>query len=225
MYDMNKKDIEIVCKILNETYGTEVKCYLHYTKPYELLVATILSAQCTDERVNKITEKLFVKYNTLEAFAYAQQAEMEKDIVEAGLFHNKAKGIIGACRIILEEYNGEMPNDIEVLTKLPSVGRKTANVIRGNIFGIQSIVVDTHVKRISKLLGITKEDDPVKIEMDLMNKLPESQWILYNKQLIAHGRSICIARRPKCEICPLSNICKHKEQQVKCLRGSKKDKK
>ncbi|MBQ8923370.1 MAG: endonuclease III [Lachnospiraceae bacterium] len=205
---MTKKErVKEIIRILNEEYGTEYKIYLEHKNAWELLVATILSAQCTDARVNIVTKDLFVKYPDVYAFAKAKQKELEQDIYSTGFYKNKAKNIIACANQVIDEYGGEVPSDIDELTKLAGVGRKTANVIRGNIFNEPSIVVDTHVKRISNLLGLTKEQDPVKIEYDLMKILPKEQWILYNLQIIAHGRKICIARRPKCEDCVLSNVC------------------
>ena len=206
-----KQRAEEVCKLLNEEYGTDLRCYLEYSpdKPWQLLFATILSAQCTDERVNIVTRELFKKYPTLESVAAADVLEFEKDIYSIGFYRNKAKNIISCANALLEDFGGEVPSDIDDLTSLPGVGRKTANVIRGNIFGINSIVVDTHVKRVSTLLGLTKDEDPVKIEFELMKLLPEDQWILYNFQVIAHGRKVCIARRPQCENCVLKEVCKH----------------
>ena len=200
-----------VCRLLNKEYGTDLRCYLEYDpeKPWQLLFATILSAQCTDERVNIVTRELFKKYPTLEAVAAADIAEFEKDIYSIGFYRNKAKNIISCAKALLDDFGGQVPSDIDELTSLPGVGRKTANVIRGNIFGINSIVVDTHVKRVSTLLGLTKDEDPVKIEFELMKLLPEDQWILYNFQVIAHGRKVCIARRPQCENCVLREACKH----------------
>ena len=200
-----------VCRLLNKEYGTDLRCYLEYDseKPWQLLFATILSAQCTDERVNIVTRELFKKYPTLEAVAAADIAEFEKDIYSIGFYRNKAKNIISCAKALIEDFDGQVPSDIDELTSLPGVGRKTANVIRGNIFGINSIVVDTHVKRVSTLLGLTKDEDPVKIEFELMKLLPEDQWILYNFQVIAHGRKVCIARRPQCENCVLKEACKH----------------
>lgn len=185
----------------------EYKCYLNYETPWQLLIATILSAQCTDERVNQVTKDLFVKYPDLEAFANADQKELERDIYSTGFYKNKAKNIIACAKKLIEEYDGEVPRDMKALTGLAGVGRKTANVIRGNIYREPSIVVDTHVKRISQKLGLTKENDPVKIEYDLMDKLPKEQWILYNIQIITHGRNVCIARRPKCGECTLQKVC------------------
>lgn len=200
-----------VCRLLNKEYGTDLRCYLEYDpeKPWQLLFATILSAQCTDERVNIVTRELFKKYPTLESVAAADIAEFEKDIYSIGFYRNKAKNIISCANALIEDFGGQVPSDIDELTSLPGVGRKTANVIRGNIFGINSIVVDTHVKRVSTLLGLTKDEDPVKIEFELMKLLPEDQWILYNFQVIAHGRKVCIARRPQCENCILKEVCKH----------------
>lgn len=202
-----KERILKICNILNETYSMEYKCYLNYETPWQLLIATMLSAQCTDERVNMVTKDLFVKYPSLEAFANADIKELEKDIYSTGFYKNKAKNIIACTKKLIEEYHGEVPKDIKDLTGLAGVGRKTANVIRGNIYREPSIVVDTHVKRISQKLGLTKENDPVKIEYDLMEKLPKEQWILYNIQIITHGRRVCIARRPKCGDCTLSKVC------------------
>ena len=209
---MNRKErAKRVCEILNIEYGTNIKCYLEYDekKTWQLLFATILSAQCTDERVNIVTRDLFKKYSDLKDFAAADIEEFEKDIFSIGFYRNKAKNIIACANVLLEDFNGELPSDIDELTSLPGVGRKTANVIRGNIFHIDSIVVDTHVKRVSNLLGLTKLDDPVKIEFDLMKVVPKEQWTLYNHQIIAHGRKICVARRPKCEECVLRELCKH----------------
>ena len=207
-YIMTKKErVKEIVKILNEEYGTDYKCYLDHKNAWELLVATILSAQCTDARVNIVTKDLFVKYPDVYAFAKANQSELEKDIYSTGFYKNKAKNIISCAREVIERHGGEVPSDIDSLTNLSGVGRKTANVIRGNIFDEPSIVVDTHVKRISNLLGLTKEQDPVKIEYDLMKCLPKEQWILYNLQIIAHGRKICIARRPKCSECVLAGVC------------------
>jgi endonuclease-3 len=207
---MTKKEraLEVV-KRLGEEYGTELHCYLEYEYPWQLLFATILSAQCTDARVNMVTKDLFRKYKTVADFANAELSEMEQDIRSTGFYHNKAKNIIACAGALIRDYNGEVPSDIDKLTGLPGVGRKTANVIRGNVYNIQSIVVDTHVKRVSKLLGLTKEDDPVKVEYDLMKILPKEQWILYNFQVIAHGRKICISGRPKCDMCILKDLCKN----------------
>lgn len=203
-----KERVIKVLDLLEEHYGP-TKCYLTHENAWQLLIATILSAQCTDERVNMVTKELFKKYTSVKAFAEADQAELEQDIRSTGFFRNKAANIIGCCQMLLSEYGGEVPSDIDKLIKLPGVGRKTANVVRGNIYGIPSIVVDTHVRRVSNLLGFTDSQDPVKIEFELMELLPEKNWIAYNTQIIAHGRKICIARRPKCEICFLAGLCDH----------------
>ena len=207
MTKKEKQQVAEICRILNETYGTDYKCYLNHENAWQLLIATMLSAQCTDARVNIVTKDLFVKYPTLQAFADADIKELEKDIYSTGFYKNKAKNIIGCAKKLISEYGGEVPSDIDSLTKLDGVGRKTANVIRGNIYHEPSIVVDTHVKRISRLLGLTDSDDPVKIEHELMEKLPKEQWILYNIQIITLGRTICIARRPKCAECALNHVC------------------
>lgn len=207
MTKKEKQQVAEICRILNETYGTDYKCYLNHENAWQLLIATMLSAQCTDARVNIVTKDLFVKYPTLQAFADADIKELEKDIYSTGFYKNKAKNIIGCAKKLISEYGGEVPSDIESLTKLDGVGRKTANVIRGNIYHEPSIVVDTHVKRISRLLGLTDSDDPVKIEHELMEKLPKEQWILYNIQIITLGRTICTARRPKCAECALNRVC------------------
>lgn len=207
---MTAKERERVAEILvllDKEYGTDYKCYLHYETPWQLLIATMLSAQCTDARVNIVTKDLFVKYPTLEAFASADLEELEQDIKSTGFYHNKAKNIIACCQKLLTEFHGEVPREIEALTSLAGVGRKTANVIRGNIFHDASIVVDTHVKRISRKLGFTKEEDPEKIEFELMKVLPEDHWILYNIHIITLGRSICTARNPKCSECFLQEKC------------------
>ena len=197
-----------VLKRLDTQYGTEYRCYLDHETPWQLLVATILSAQCTDARVNIVTKDLFVKYPDVEAFANANLKELEQDIHATGFYHNKAKNIIACARRILTEFGGEVPSSLEDLTSLAGVGRKTANVIRGNIYNEPSIVVDTHVKRISNKLGFTKEQDPEKIEFDLMEVLPKDHWILYNIHIITLGRTICTARSPKCTGCFLADVCK-----------------
>lgn len=204
---MKKRTKEILA-ILDEQYGREYVCYLNYETPWQLLIATMLSAQCTDARVNLVTADLFQKYDTLEKFASADLKELEQDIKPTGFYHNKAKNIIACTRDLLYRFGGEVPRSMEDLTSLAGVGRKTANVIWGNIYHDPSVVVDTHVKRISGRLGLTKNEDPEKIEMDLMKELPKDHWILYNIQIITFGRSICTARSPKCEQCFLQKYCK-----------------
>lgn len=207
---MTKKEKERVSRILallDNEYSTEYRCYLNYETPWQLLIATMLSAQCTDARVNIVTKDLFQKYTSVEAFANASLEELEQDIKSTGFYHNKAKNIIACCQKLLLEFHGEVPESIEDLTSLAGVGRKTANVIRGNIYHEESIVVDTHVKRISKKLGFTKEDDPVKIEFELMEVLPKDHWILFNIHIITLGRTLCTARNPQCERCFLREEC------------------
>ena len=204
---MTKRTKEILDR-LDKAYGTEHICYLNHETPWQLLIAVILSAQCTDARVNIVTKDLFAKYDSLEKFANADLAELEQDIKSTGFYHNKAKNIISCAKSLVYEYHGEVPRTLEELTGLAGVGRKTANVIRGNIYNDPSIVVDTHVKRISRRLGFTKENDPEKIEYDLMKVLPKEHWILYNIQIISFGRTICFARNPKCSECFLQDICK-----------------
>lgn len=206
---MNRKERAVkICNRMNEEYGIEYVCYLNHDNAWQLLFATILSAQCTDARVNIVTKDLFVKYPSLEAFSQADIKELEEAVKPTGFYHNKARNIKACAIELLERHNGIVPKDIESLTALSGVGRKTANVIRGNIYDDPSIVVDTHVKRISGKFGLTKETDPVKIEMDLMKILPKDQWILYNIHIIRLGRTICTARKPQCDQCFLKDLCK-----------------
>lgn len=200
---------------LDENLGTDYKCYLNYDTPWQLLVSTIMSAQCTDARVNEVTKTLYVKYDSLESLAAADLEEFEQDIRSIGFYHNKARNIIACAQILVQNYGGQVPSKLEDLVRLPGVGRKTANVIRGNIYNDPSIVVDTHVKRISRRLGLTKEEDPEKIEYDLMKVLPKDHWIIYNMQIITFGRSICTARNPKCSECFLTDYCIEKKNMVK----------
>ena len=211
---VTKRTAEIL-KRMDEKYGTELFTYLEHHTPEQLLVATILSAQCTDARVNLVTKDLFVKYPDMAAFANASQEELEQDIRSTGFYHNKAKNIKACARKLLDEYGGIVPSDIEELVKLPGVGRKTANVIRGNIFQIPSVVVDTHVGRLSRRLGLTEAEDPEKVEYDLMACIPEDHWILINLDLIALGRSICKSQKPRCGECFLADICPYGEEKEK----------
>ena len=204
---MTKKKLAEILNRLDKEYGTNKICYLNHDSAWQLLIATMLSAQCTDARVNIVTKDLFIKYPSIEAFANADIKELEEDIKSTGFYRNKAKNIIACMRRIRDDFGSEIPSDIDDLTSLPGVGRKTANVIRGNIYDIPSIVVDTHVKRISKKLGLTKEEDPEKIEYELMKALPKDHWIMYNIQIITFGRSICKAINPDCEHCFLQDIC------------------
>ena len=207
MTKKEKERVERVLALLDREYGTDYRCYLNHETPWQLLIATILSAQCTDARVNIVTKDLFVKYPDLEDFAKAELTELEQDIKSTGFYHNKAKNIIACSKRLVEHYGGEVPSEMEELTTLAGVGRKTANVILGNIFHEASIVVDTHVKRISKKLHFTVEDDPEKIEYELMRVLPKDHWIIYNIHIITLGRTICTARNPKCGECFLREEC------------------
>ena len=205
---MNQKErIEKIIEALDAQYGTDFICYLEHKDALELLIATILSAQCTDARVNTVTPTLFAKYKNAKDFANANLAELEEIIHPLGFYHAKAVNIIGCCKKLEEEFGGEVPSSIEDLTSLPGVGRKTANVIRGNIYHEPSIVVDTHVGRISRKLRITKKEDPKDVEFDLMKKIPKDHWILWNIHLITLGRSICKAPTPKCSECFLRDYC------------------
>lgn len=219
---MTKRTKEILDR-LDKEYGTDYICYLNHESPWQLLIAVILSAQCTDARVNIVTKDLFQKYDSLEKFANASLEELEQDIKPTGFYHNKAKNIIACAKRLVYEFGGEVPSSLEDLTSLAGVGRKTANVIRGNIYNEPSIVVDTHVKRISRRLGFTKETDPEKIEYELMKVLPKDHWILYNIQIISFGRTICFARNPKCENCFLQDLCKAEDRSDK-PKGVKKSK-
>ncbi|RRF96698.1 MAG: endonuclease III [Lachnospiraceae bacterium] len=203
---MNSNTKEILNR-LDKTYGTELPLFLHSEEPWQLLFATILSAQCTDARVNEVTRSLYKKYPDLEAFANADIKELENDIKSTGFYHNKAKNIKASARRLLDVYGGEMPRDLDDLLTLPGVGRKTANLIRGHVFDDPAIVVDTHVGRISRRLGFTKEKDPKKVEFDLMKELPKDHWIIINTQLITLGRTICKSQSPKCSECFLYDLC------------------
>jgi endonuclease-3 len=185
-----------------------VTCALHHSNAWELLVATILSAQCTDKRVNEVTPNLFKKYPTIQDFASASQDELAQDIRSTGFFNNKAKSVIGAARKILSDFGGQVPNEIAKLLTVPGAARKTANVVLGTAYGIASgVVVDTHVQRISQRLDLTKETEPVKIERDLMKVIPQDRWILFSHQVIHHGRALCIARKPRCAECGVERFC------------------
>jgi len=202
-----KRQAAQIARCLAKHYPDAI-CSLHFRSPLELLVATILSAQCTDVRVNVVTKDLFRKYRTAADYARAALPELERDIQSTGFFHNKAKSIQGCCGILLERYNGQVPNDIDQLVELPGIGRKTANVVLGTAFGIAAgVVVDTHVGRISRRLGLTSQKDPTKIERDLMGLFDEKDWIALSHRMIHHGRRYCTARKPKCDECPLESLC------------------
>jgi endonuclease-3 len=204
---VEKRRVGRIVKLLKKEYP-DARCSLDYGNALELLVATILSAQCTDERVNVVTSSLFRKYRTWEDYASAPAAELENDIKSTGFFRNKAKSIQGACRRIGERYGGDVPRSMEELLELPGVARKTANVVLGNAYRIASgVVVDTHVSRLSARLGLSGEKAPEKIERDLVGLLPESDWIDFSHLLIAHGRKVCKARTPLCSGCVLARLC------------------
>jgi endonuclease-3 len=202
-----KQRTKKIISLLRKAYP-DVRCSLNHTNALELLIATILSAQCTDERVNIVTADLFRKYRKPEDYLKAPIAELEQDIRSTGFYRNKAKSIQGACKLILENFDGQVPQDFDELLTLPGVARKTANVVMGNAFGVASgVVVDTHVSRITQLLGLTANTMPEKIEKDLIELVPKKDWIDFSHLLIAHGRAVCIARRPQCDKCTLENFC------------------
>ena len=203
----SEEHVKNVLALLDEEYGTDDKCYLDHESDYEFLIAVMLSAQCTDARVNLVTPALFKRYDSVEAFAKADTAELEELIHSIGFYHAKARNIILCARRLHEVYKDRVPDTMEELLSLPGVGRKTANVILGNVYRKPSVVVDTHVKRISKKLGLTEETDPEKVEYDLMAVLPKDHWILYNMQIITLGRTICTARKPDCARCFLKDVC------------------
>ena len=202
-----KKSTQEIFDRMEKEYGRDLTCYLNHDDGWQLLVATIMSAQCTDARVNEVTKVLFKKYLSVQALASADLKDLEEVIHSVGFYRNKAKNIIGCCRELCNRFGGEVPSDIESLTSLPGVGRKTANVIRGNIFNEPSVVVDTHVLRISNKLGLVKTDDPVKAEFALMKVVDKDYWLYINHWFIALGRTICKAPRPKCSECYLQDIC------------------
>jgi endonuclease-3 len=192
--------------LLDRTYP-DAHVTLDFTNPLEMLVATVLSAQCTDVRVNQVTPALFAKYRSAADYAQAPLGDLEEMIRSTGFFHNKAKSIKALSQELVEKYNGEVPASLDDLVKLPGIGRKTANVVLGNAFGIPGIFVDTHLGRVSQRLGLTKQKDPVKIEFDLMPLVPKEHWVKFSHQMIQHGRQICHSRSPKCDICPLLPYC------------------
>ena len=195
-----------ILKLLDQHYP-EAHVTLDFTNPLEMLVATMLSAQCTDVRVNQVTPALFAKYPTAQDYAEAPLEELEEMIRPTGFFHNKAKNIQALCQKLVQDYGGEVPTSLDELVELPGIGRKTANVVLGNAFDIPGIFVDTHLGRVSQRLGLTKEKDPVKIEFDLMPLIPKERWVKFSHQMIWHGRQICAARNPKCPQCPLLPYC------------------
>jgi endonuclease-3 len=203
-----KKKVKRISKKLYEAYP-EATCSLDYQSPLQLLISTILAAQCTDERVNIVTKELFKKYRTAEDFAKANIEELEQDIKSTGFYRNKAKNIIACCSKIIKEHGGKVPDNMEDLTALPGVGRKTANVVLSNVYNVPGVIVDTHCKRLSNRIGLTEQEDPVKIEHELMEIIPHKDWSKFSNNLVFHGRAICDARKPKCEICPISEDCSY----------------
>ncbi|OPX41965.1 ultraviolet N-glycosylase/AP lyase [Ruminiclostridium hungatei] len=204
---MNKKDKVIkILEIFDQLYP-EAECSLEYWTPLQLLISTQLAAQCTDARVNIVSQELYKKYRGVEDFANADLAELEQDIKPTGFYRNKAKNIIACCRQLLEKHNGKIPDNMEDLLKLPGVGRKTANLVLFEIYGIQGVVVDTHAKRLTNHIGLTKNQDPEKIEYDLQKIVPKDRWADFCHKLVFHGRAVCNARKPDCENCKISSFC------------------
>lgn len=209
-----KARVARIVRILDETYPN-VTCELDHKDAWQLLVATILSAQCTDKRVNMVTPELFRRYPTVTDLAHAHPAEVSELIRTTGFFNNKTKNIIGAARKLLASHGGEVPHTMKELLAVPGAARKTANVVLGTVFGIaEGVVVDTHVQRISRRLDLTRETTPERIERDLMKSIPQERWILFSHQIIHHGRRICEARKPKCGECPLESLCYAKDKTV-----------
>jgi len=207
-----KARLDKILSLLDVMYPN-VTCELHHETAWQLLVATILSAQCTDKRVNMVTRGLFQKYPTVHDFAAVSPEELGQDIKSTGFFNNKAKSIIGAAKRVIAEFGGEVPRTMEEMLTIPGAARKTSNVVLGTVYGIASgLVVDTHVQRISRRLDLTKEEEPVKIEKDLMKLIPQSRWILFSHQIIHHGRRLCVARNPKCAECLLDPVCYAKDK-------------
>jgi endonuclease III len=208
------KRVTAILAKLDEAYP-EATCELKHANAFQLLVSTILSAQCTDVRVNQVTQELFKKYTTPRAFAYATPAELEQEIRPTGFFRNKTKSVMGASKEIVDKFGGEVPRTMEEMLTLPGVARKTANVVLGTAYGIASgVVVDTHVIRLSRRLDLTRHEDPKKIEQDLMAIIPKEKWIQFSHQLIWHGRRVCFARKPKCAECNLEKLCYSKDKTV-----------
>lgn len=211
---IDPKRVAAILKKLDEAYPNAT-CELNHANAFQLLIATILSAQCTDVRVNQVTATLFKKYTTPEAFAHANPAELEQDIRPTGFFRNKTKSVIGASKAVLERFGGQVPRTMEEMLTIPGAARKTSNVVLGTAYGIASgVVVDTHVQRLSNRLELTQNEDPKKIEQDLMKILPQDRWISFSHQLIWHGRRVCYARNPKCAECNLESLCQSKDKTI-----------
>ena len=201
-----QKRAEKIYDVFKDIYGRG-ECTLEYKDPLQLLIATQLAAQCTDARVNLVTPALYKKYPDVYAFANADELELQNDIKSTGFFRNKAKNIIGCCRMLIKDFGGEVPQSMEELLKLPGVGRKTANLVLGDAFGIPGVVVDTHATRLSNRMGFTVNKDPYKIELDLMKIIPKENWGSFCHMLVHHGRAYCDARRPNCAECPIAEFC------------------
>ena len=210
----NPRRVAAILAKLDEAYPN-ANCELKHKSPFELLISTILSAQCTDVRVNQVTETLYKKYRGPKDFAYAIPSELEQELRPTGFFRNKTKSVMGASKELLERFHGEVPRTMEEMLTLPGVARKTANVVLGTAYGIASgVVVDTHVQRVSRRLDLTRNEEPKKIEQDLMNIIPKERWIQFSHQVIWHGRRVCFARRPKCTACNLEKICYSKDKTI-----------
>jgi len=211
---INPKRVAAILAKLDEAYPNAT-CELKHENPFQLVISTILSAQCTDVRVNQVTEKLYKKYPDAKAFAYANPAELEQEIRPTGFFRNKTKSVMGASKAIVEKFGGEVPRTMEEMLSLPGVARKTANVVLGTAYGIPSgVVVDTHVLRLARRLELTKHEEPKKVEQDLMKILPQDKWIQFSHQLIWHGRRVCVARKPRCIDCNLAPLCHSKDKTI-----------
>ncbi len=217
--EQKKKRVLAVMRGLSKAYPA-AKCALNFKNPFELLVATILSAQCTDKRVNKVTPALFEKYRKVEDYAAADPKALAEAVRSTGFYQNKAKNILGAAKEIVQRFKGKVPNNLEDLVELPGVGRKTANVVLGNAYGIPGLTVDTHMIRVNNRLGFTKNTDPVKIEFDLMKTVPQKDWTQYSHLIIHHGRGRCFARKPDCPNCEVKNLCPYpyKTPAVKIIK-------
>jgi len=214
--------VKRILKIFRKIYP-DPKCHLNYENTFQLLIGCILSAQCTDNRVNEITKDLFVKYKNPREFSQAKQTNLEKDIHSAGFYRNKARSIINCSKQLLKNYKGEIPVKMEDLTTLSGVGRKTANVVLGNGYGIPGIIVDTHIKRLSRRIGLTQSVDPTRIEYDLMELVPRKEWTYFSNALGDHGREVCIARKPRCKICKIQGLCLSADKFINDTKNTASD--
>jgi endonuclease-3 len=215
-----KKKVRKIVRVLSKTYP-DAECALNFTTPLELLIATILSAQCTDNLVNKVTADLFKKYRKAKDYAAVTPEELQEDIRQIGLFRMKSKNIVACCQALVEEHGGKVPETMEELTALAGTGRKTANVVLGNAFGVPGIVTDTHVIRLSQRLGLTKEKLGDKVEMDLNDLIPKKEWIMFSHRLVSHGRQVCSARNPRCAECVLYQLCEWPEKEDQKRKSEK----